>query len=251
MQIRALGGRRGEIAVVSTWFTAMLPEMDAFTLIHSTALVDHPGLHDEIKGLLPISTPKYIMHQVAGAGLLNYAAQFIQGHKVGERDTQNKTPLHHAAMNSHREMCCYLLKHGADAAAKDDEGRTALHCAAMGGNEAVVRLLLEDYKADAGAKTDEGRTALHYAAKGGNEAVVRLLLEDYKADAAAAKDGKGRTVLHYAAMGGNEAVVRLLLEDYKANAAAKDGKGRTALHYAAKGGHDAVVRVLKLVEQAQ
>jgi ankyrin repeat protein len=180
----------------------MLPEMDAFTLIHSTALVDHPGLHDEIKGLLLISTPKYIMHQVAGVGLLNYAAQFIQGHKVDERDSQNKTPLHHAAMNSHREMCCYLLKHGADAAAKDDKGRTALHYAAMGGNDAVVQLLLEDYGTDAAAKGDEGETVLHYAAMGGNEAVVQLLLEDYGADAAAKADD-GEMALHFAAMGGH------------------------------------------------
>src|SRR5256885_11768242 len=49
-------------------------------------------------------------------------------------------------------------------------------------HEAVVRLLLEDFKADVEAKNSHGATALHYAAVGGHQAVVRLLLEDYKAD---------------------------------------------------------------------
>jgi ankyrin repeat protein len=60
-----------------------------------------------------------------------------------------------------------------------DNGRMALHLAAIGGHQAVVRLLLEDYKADVEAKTNDGWTALHCAAGGGHEAVVRLLLRDY------------------------------------------------------------------------
>ena len=155
MQLRALGGRRCEIAIIATPFTAMFPEMDASIVIHSTALVDHPGLHDQMKGLLLASTPKYIMHQVASAGLLNYAAQLFQGHNVDERDSHNKSPLHYAVMNGHQEMCCYLLNNGANATAKDNEGQTVLHYAAMSGNEAMVRLLLEDYKADATAKMVE------------------------------------------------------------------------------------------------
>jgi ankyrin repeat protein len=63
------------------------------------------------------------------------------------------------------------------------------------GNEAVVRLLLEDYKADVEAKNDVGLTVLHAAAIGKNEAVVRLLLENYKADVEAKTDD-GKTALH-------------------------------------------------------
>lgn len=53
-------------------------------------------------------------------------------------------------------------------------GRTALHRAAEGGQEAVVRFLL-DRGADVNAKDDYGRAALGPATKGGHEAVVRLL----------------------------------------------------------------------------
>jgi hypothetical protein len=55
-------------------------------------------------------------------------------------------------------------------------GDTALHSAARGGNEAVVRLLV-DRGADVNAKDKYGQTALYSAACGGNEAVVRLLVD--------------------------------------------------------------------------
>jgi ankyrin repeat protein len=84
-----------------------------------------------------------------------------------------------------------------------------LQAAASGGDEAVVRLLLEDYKADVAAKADDGWTVLHWAASDGNEAVVRLLVEDYKADVEA-KDNDGRTALHLAEDVGNEMAVRVL-----------------------------------------
>jgi ankyrin repeat protein len=244
MQLRALCGRRSDMITVTNSFTTMSQEVDASTVIHSTTLLDHPGLNDDIKSLTLASTPKYIMHQTASSGLLTYTAQLIQeGYQVDEKDTQNRTPLYYASRNGRREICCLLLKHGANVGAKVDNGQTALHGAASGGHEAVVRLLLEDYKADAEAKDDGGWTVLHAAAAGGNEAVVRLLLEDYKADAEA-KDDRGRTALYGAALGGHEAVVRLLLEDYKADAEAKDDGDWTVLHAAAAGGNEAVVRLL-------
>jgi ankyrin repeat protein len=244
MQLRALCGRGYDITMVVTLFTTMLQEVDASTVVHSTALMDHPGLRDDIKGLLLTSTPKYTIHQAVGAGLLNNAAQPIQkGYQVDEGDPQNKTLLYHASRNGDREICDYLLKRGANVAAKTDDGKTALYGAAVGGHEAVVRLLLEDYKADVRAKTDDGLTVLHAAAACGHEAVVRLLLEDSKADVEAKADG-GWTVLHSAVVGGNEAVVRMLLEDYKADVEVKADDGWTVLHSAAVGRNKAVVRLL-------
>src|SRR5947209_5510967 len=45
-----------------------------------------------------------------------------------------------------------------------------------------MRLLVEDCKAEVEAKDSYGTAALHWAAVSGHEAVVRLLLDDYKAD---------------------------------------------------------------------
>jgi ankyrin repeat protein len=91
---------------------------------------------------------------------------------------------------------------------------------------------------------------LHAAARGGNEAVMRLLVEDCKAEVEA-KDSYGTAALHWAAVSGHEAVVRLLLDDYKADIEVKADNGMTALHRAAEEGHEAVVRVLKLAEQTR
>ena len=210
MQLRALCGRRCDFAKVAASFKTMLQEVDASTVISSTALWDHPGLYDDIKSLLLASAPKYIMHQTASGGLLTYTAQLIQeGYQVNERDPQNRTPLYYASRNGQREICCLLLKHGANVGAKVDNGETALHGAALGGHGAVVRLLVEDYKADVEEKDNDGTTVLHGAASGGNEAVVRLLVEDYKANVEA-KTNNGKTALHFAEDQGNEAAVRVL-----------------------------------------
>lgn len=63
MQLRALYGRGSDPITASNLFTRMSQEVDASTVIHSTALLDHPGLYDDIKSLLLASTPKYIMHR--------------------------------------------------------------------------------------------------------------------------------------------------------------------------------------------
>ncbi len=67
---------------------------------------------------------------------------------------------------------------GADVAAKDGDGRTALHWAAMNGHKDVVALLLDRMEGvDVAAKDEYGRTALHCAAREGHKDVVALLLE--------------------------------------------------------------------------
>jgi hypothetical protein len=115
---------------------------------------------------------------------------------------------------------------------KDAGGETALHQAASGGNEMMVRLLV-DSGADVKAKDNRGKTVLHSAAWGGNEVVVQLLV-DRGADVKT-KDDFGGTVLHSAALfwGDNEAVVRLLV-DLGADLEAKDNAGRTALYGGAR-----------------
>lgn len=75
-------------------------------------------------------------------------------------------------------------------------------------------------------KDARGKSALHWAFSGGNEAVVRLLL-DRGADVKATDDN-GKTVLHWAALRGNEAMVQLLV-DLGADVKAKDDNGRMAL----------------------
>ena len=89
-----------------------------------------------------------------------------------------------------------LLVHGADVAAAQNAGVTALIGAVFYGHEAVAKLLL-DHRADTAAADGDGNTALILAARCGHEAVTKLLL-DHGADVAAA-DNHGNTALIFAA----------------------------------------------------
>lgn len=145
-----------------------------------------------------------------------------------------------------------LLKHGADANARDPEEsgswigtpppRTLLHlCADLGCPPPVVQALL-----DAGADTDicdaRGCTPLHYAIKQGRREIFTTHL--HGADTSV-QDLRGQTVLHRAAAAiPNRAIY---VEDLISAGAAihiKDKDGRTPLHLAAKNRRLNVMRAL-------
>ena len=106
-------------------------------------------------------------------------------------------------------------------------GATALMCAAAGagGQEGAIALLL-DRGADLAATDDEGTTALMCAAENGHTATAALLL-DRGADIAATDSG-GDTALHHAAQFGHTPCVALLL-DRSADVNSTLHDGRTAL----------------------
>ncbi|CAM1508997.1 Fc.00g027360.m01.CDS01 [Cosmosporella sp. VM-42] len=182
------------------------------------------------------------LHLAAVAGKLDMSKLLANelGVKKEAKDQWGGTPLHCAAEGGHEAIVRLLVELGADKEAKDQEGGTPLHYAARGGHEAIMRLLVE-LGADKEAKDQWGGTPLHCAARGGHEAIVRLLVE-LGADKEA-KDQGGRTPLYYAAGGGHEAIVRLLVE-LGADKEAKDQWGGTPLYCAARGGHEAIVRLL-------
>ena len=145
-----------------------------------------------------------------------------------------------AAQYGHGAVTKLLLDNGANVAAVDINGKTALLAAAIGGSEVVTKVLL-DHRADVTAVDTNGRTALLSTALRGHETVTKLLL-DHGADVAAA-DTIGNTALLAAAIGGSEVVTKVLL-DHGADVAAADVNGKTALLAAAKGGHETVTKLL-------
>jgi hypothetical protein len=79
--------------------------------------------------------------------------------------------------------------------ARNPEGRTALHLAALHAHPHVLRLLLS--YGMCGAITDaHGQSALHIAAQGSSTEVVEILLKD--GSGCSTRDNDGKTALAYA-----------------------------------------------------
>jgi ankyrin repeat protein len=93
-----------------------------------------------------------------------------------------ETPLMHASgkdFTNLGDIQLLLLEKGANTAARDNAGNTALHYAAGNNSVAGARTLAEnllDYGVDSKAVNNEGKTALDIAVERNNEALVKLLL---------------------------------------------------------------------------
>jgi ankyrin repeat protein len=62
----------------------------------------------------------------------------------------------------------------------DSKGLTALHHAAAEGEEAIVRLLVHEFKVDVNQSNKQGETALHLAVERGYGGVMRLLIQELR-----------------------------------------------------------------------
>jgi ankyrin repeat protein len=127
---------------------------------------------------------------------------------VNARDADGNTPLHLAAIYAGPECVELLLKKGADANAKNKFEATPLHRAAT--NYEKAKLLI-DGGADVKAETRSGRTPLTLAArKFGNSKTVKLLI--VKGANAKECNDRGITPIQVAACCGDLDTVKLLVE---------------------------------------
>jgi ankyrin repeat protein len=146
-------------------------------------------------------------------------------------ESARTTPLHMAAERNDAAMLSLLIEHGAgDVSAVDNQGYTALQCAAKGSGKDTTASLAA--LLDRGAAIDQlshyGQSVLHIAADRGKLPAVMLLL-DRGANATLADRDK-QTALHKAYYK-VEIMTALLAKGAPVNAL--DDKGMTALHHCA------------------
>ncbi|KAF3810601.1 Protein fem-1-like A-B [Colletotrichum gloeosporioides] len=92
---------------------------------------------------------------------------FLQQGIQGATDflrTEEDTALHIAVWRNDFQMARFLLEHGANINARDHEGSPSLHMASVRGNEAILKLLLDDENCNHLNFRDQyGMTPLHLA----------------------------------------------------------------------------------------
>jgi len=122
---------------------------DGFTPLHFAAFFDRPDIARDLIG---------------------------HGAKVAAvaKNTMKVTPLHSAAAAHSREIVRLLLEQGAPVDARQQGGWTALHEAAQAGDPEMVGDLLR-HRADPAARNDEGKSPEDLAQAKGREEVSKLL----------------------------------------------------------------------------
>ncbi len=153
-----------------------------------------------------------------------------------------QTPLSLAAMEGDEATVKMLLEQDdVEIDSRDKYGQTPLAWAAENGHRLVGHILLE-HGANIDARDDYGRTPLSRAARAERNGVVRLLLYIYRPDVNS-RDEYGATPLSRASEGDDEDIVELLLV-HGAKVNSTDERGRTPLARAARNGNKAMVKIL-------
>lgn len=163
-------------------------------------------------------------------------------HCVNQRDENQQTPLHLAALRGDIAFVEMLLKAGANAHVKDTEEKTPLELALVAQQTAIVRCL-KHY----GVKSDGmvANVLLQQRIQNNDVAYVQFLLEEksWLTLTINQRDAQGKNLLQQAVLLGHLEVVQLLL-DRKANPNLKDDRGNTALHDAVNQKHLGLVKLL-------
>ncbi|KAH9016647.1 ankyrin repeat-containing domain protein, partial [Lactarius deliciosus] len=177
-------------------------------------------------------------HTPVAPGIEKRSRYLLQhGAEISAQDEDYSTPLHPASSDGRLEVARMLFDHVVNAETEDQYGWCRSLCEYRRQNGDRALLLVRASGANAEATKKDGRTPLYQASFWGGTKTVRLLL------AHGANACGGRTPLHPALSKGKTETVRFLL-NHGANPNAK-GKDRWALlHEASSIGHTETVHLL-------
>lgn len=182
----------------------------------------------------------------AQRGDLELIREFITSGKASatDRDAQNITPLHWAAINAHVAVCKYLLDQGAEVDAQGgDLVATPMQWAARNGYLYVIQLLVA-HGADPTITDSQGYNSLHLVTH--SSSIMPLLYLLHQPINVDSRDSQGHTSLMWAAYQGDALSVDLLLR-HGASPNLKDDAGLSPLHWAVVRGNRVAIR--RLIEK--
>ncbi|KAK0670726.1 ankyrin repeat-containing domain protein [Cercophora samala] len=266
------------------------------TALHFAVMTGHRTTVEQLlgKGALVEAknwTWQTALHLAAKAGHAHLVELLVNlGADPEAKDSKGLTPLHFAvskagaeemelrlgemSIDGYGQVAAALLDARVNINAADYGGNTTLHWAIWGGDESLVKLLIQNsadinakglfgqtplwraaaepqghtlvdillsHKVDVASPDGDGQTPLHAAAQWGSELSAQSLLK--KGADVNAKDARGRTPLMGAAVSPNPAMLDLLIGE-GADVNVKDQGGWTPLHFATLRGHEQAMRVL-------
>jgi ankyrin repeat protein len=136
-----------------------------------------------------------------------------------------------------------LMLDGANPTVQNDtDGKSAIHIAAIKGDQAILEIILDHPKADMNVKDDNEMTPILCAMEEGKTKIVQYLLDrgaDFRIP-----NIKKKTLLHFCAEKGNKMLVKYLIEKLGDDLSLCTADQETVLHFAALGQHLETIKYL-------
>ncbi|XP_060603682.1 transcription initiation factor TFIID subunit 1-like isoform X2 [Ruditapes philippinarum] len=180
------------------------------------------------------------LRHAASKGNLEEIIRCLQAGATFDIDQDGRTALHYAALNGFTDVTKFLLEKGCEINVQDASGYTALHRAASQGHIEVITALVER-GCDVNTQDEHGNAAIHEAAWNGFSKTLELLVK-FNVNVSIVNKA-GFTALHLSAQNGHNESSRVLLYA-GCNSDIKNNYGDTTLHTAARYGHAGVTRIL-------